>query len=458
MNKKNNLYFKLVYTFFKIIYLLSSKISYKIAFFLRYLFYRLFALDSKDRLEYYDISENAFIDATEKEMTKIKYNVNTKKIMIIGAFYHSNSFSLNLMLQSSFLLDKYDITMCESILDENNCQEIIEKTGFNYRKLYVNRYKNIIDKIFKDTFDYIELANYIKINDIDFIIMANDHTQRFTANKFLSLLSTKSLIFTFGNLFLAHPKAKLQSKVQLPKSYSIKNNKLISYKSNYSFFNYTFFPDLFFYDPRDIDIDYKIRERKKNIIFTHGRLSLIEQFEFLNAVSEILKKDKKRTFYFMGIDDTGSSLTNIMNFFKDKQLENRIKYLGYFSFSKENSTTITDKNWDKCKMFLKKSSIYLNTFPMGMGSSRMEAFMLGLPVVDLEDPILQHAKLESVSKILATAKNIDDYISIADSIFKDKDLSKQIVLEQYKIIEKFCDGILFWKKVDNVIENKDNYK
>ena len=160
----------------------------------------------------------------------------------------------------------------------------------------------------------------------------------------------------------------------------------------------------------------------------------------------------------MGIDDTGSSLKNIMNFFKDKQLENRIKYLGYFSFSKENSTTITDKNWDKCKMFLKKSSIYLNTFPMGMGSSRMEAFMLGLPVVDLEDPILQHAKLESVSKILATAKNIDDYISIADSIFKDKDLSKQIVLEQYKIIEKFCDGILFWKKVDNVIENRDNYK
>lgn len=457
MNKKNNLYFKLVYIFFKIIYLLSSKISYKIAFFLRYLFYRLFALDSKDRLEYYDISENAFIDVTEKEMTKIEYNVNTKKIMIIGAFYHSNSFSLNLMLQSSFLLDKYDITMCESILDENNCQEVIEKIGFNYRKLYVNRYKNIVDKIFKDTFDYIELANYIKINHIDFVIMANDHTQRFTANKFLSLLSTKSLIFTFGNLFLAHPKAKLQSKIQLPKSYSIKNNKLISYKNNYSFLNYIFFPDLFFYDPRDIDIDYKIRERKQNIFFTHGRLSLIGQFEFLNTVSEILKKDKKRTFYFMGIDDTSTSLTNIINFFKDKELENRIKYLGYFSFSKENSITITDKNWDKCKMFLKKSSIYLNTFPMGMGSSRMEAFMLGIPVVDLEDPILQYAKLESVSKELATAKNTIEYINIANEILKNKEFSREVSLEQYNIVKNFSDGVEFWKKVDKIIENKEKY-
>lgn len=457
MNKEDSIYFKLVYIFFKVLYFILLKINFKIAFLLRYILYRLFALDSKDSLEYYDLSENAFIDLTEKSMIGIEHKANIKKIMIIGAFYHSNSFSLNLIMKSSFLKNKYEIVMCESILDENNCQKIIEESGFKYRKLFIKQHKGKLARIFKDTFDFIELANYIKNNNIDFVIMANDHTQRFTANKFMSYLSVNSLILTFGNLFLAHPKAKLQSKAQLPKSYSVKNNKLVSYKSNYSFSNYTFFPDLFFYDSRDIEMDYKIRERKKNIIFTHGRLSLIEQSEFLTVVREILKKDNKRVFYFMGIDDTSKSLASIINFFKNEALENRIKYLGYFTFSKQNSITITDNNWNKCKMFLKKSSIYLNTFPMGMGSARMEAFMLGLPVVDLEYPQLQYAKLEPVSKKLATAKSISNYIDIADKLLINKELSAEVSLEQYAIVRKFCDGVEFWKKVDTIIENKDNY-
>ena len=279
----NDVYFNGVKIIFKCIYWIMSKVSYRLAFFTRYLFLRMFALDSKDNLEYYDVSENAFISVTEKNMIEIDKKDKIKRVMILGAFYHSNSFSLNLVLKSEFLQDKYQIEMCEEILDDNNCKKIIEDFGFSYRQFHVKRYSHIFDKIFKDTFDYIELSNYINEN-IDFLIMANDHTQRFTANKFLSLLKCKSIILTFGNLFLAHPKAKLQSKIQLPKSYSVKNNKLISYKSSYSFSNYTFFSDLYFYDSRDIVLDFKIKKRKNNILFTHGRLSLVGQIDRKSVV------------------------------------------------------------------------------------------------------------------------------------------------------------------------------
>lgn len=331
-------------------------------------------------------------------------------------------------------------------------------TKFNHSLFEAFWHKSKYDRIFKDTFNFEAVASKINDDKLDLLIVTIEKIGRFTYGKLFNEIttSTKIIVINPGNYFQIHPKIFGQGQIQLPPCWKIINGKLISCY-NYTIDEYVFFPRLFFYDRRDIIINEKVNPNFENSIFVSGRLSKIASKEYLSVVKSLLEDDFSRKFYFIGINDQ-NSLEFITNFFKSSSVINQIEYLGHFYMNFSENGKIEDKIWSKAKQHYKSAGIYLNPFPRGGGSSRIEAFASGLPVIDLEINYMckkeMHKKeyiLESLIKKYGTAYTHQEYYSLALKALNDLHFRKKIIEEQLKISKEFLEEKYFWKKINELI-------
>ena len=123
-----------------------------------------------------------------------------------------------------------------------------------------------------------------------------------------------------------------------------------------------------------------------------------------------------------------------------------------------NEGFIVDENWERTKKLLKTSGIFLNPFPKSAGSARMEAFLSGLPVIDLEIDFMDPSKKKMKEYILkplikknGTAFNEKDYINQASNALNDLGYRKKIINEQYQIVDEFFNEEKFWNKLISIL-------
>ncbi|RZV17743.1 hypothetical protein D3M75_06915 [Aliarcobacter butzleri] len=164
----------------------------------------------------------------------------------------------------------------------------------------------------------------------------------------------------------------------------------------------------------------------------------------------------------MGYDDQ-NSLPKIYDYFTKSKLIDRIEYSGSFSQKKDKAGVLIDENWKKCKFYLENAALYLNPFPQGHGSSRIEAFASGLPVIDYEIDFMDCNKrsekayiLEPLIKKFGTGYTKEEYLNLAQKTLNDIQYRKNIINEQYKIVNDFCDEYVFWNKIENTIKKYHN--
>ncbi|MFW0696460.1 hypothetical protein ACN09X_08730 [Aliarcobacter butzleri] len=450
---------------YEIIYKIAKIFGFKFVFFIRYLLYRKAVLEPEN-LFLLNNSELAFLkqlfNIKKKDFKKI--DLNNINIGFVGAFSHNFSFPSGLfknIRKNSFFSNK-NIFIYEFIYDNNNMSKIASENNLEYKMIDLNiNLKGAYSRIFKDTYDYNYLSRTIKDDKIDLLIFSYESTHRYTSIKLLNTLSCLCIGFNWGNTFIAHPLMKIQSKIQTPPCWKVENNKLL-HSSGKIIDNYIFIKDLFFYDKRDIVVKNNVKEEFENIIFVHGRLSKLYQIGYLDIISTLLINNKDLKFIFMGYDDQ-NSLSKIYDYFTKNKLIDRIEYSGSYSQAKNKDGIIIDKNWEKCKFYLKNSALYLNPFPKGSGSSRIEAFASGLPVIDYEIDFMDCSKrsekayiLEPLIKKFGTGYTKEEYLNLAQKTLNDIQYRKNIINEQYKIVNDFCDEYVFWNKIENTIKKYHN--
>lgn len=446
-----NLNKKLFYYSYKFLFLLHVKLVTILRFFI----YRM-AVISKPRLFLLMNSEFAYYSAAKKKknvslLTSKKTSNKRKRIGIIGSLSNSQLFSSSFWDNAP--VSEYDIFLYEFLPSGYKTNRKLEK--FNHKVFEGFYYTNKFDRVFKDTFDSKKLANAINQDDLVFLFVSIETLGRFTYGKLFDLLNDtiKIMVMNAGSFPYFHPKISIQSQGQLCPLWRIEKNKLV-YWNNKFIDHYKFVDNAFTYDRRDLTIDYKVNLEHNNCIFIHGNLNKLVDKEFLNIIAKLLKNDSARRFKFMGFKNS-DLLNQILAFFDATGLTSQVEYLGDYSQKKNENGKLIDPNWKLCKDLLKSSAVFLNSFPKSAGSSRIEAFASGLPVIDLNVDYknLKSTKknrdyvYRSIDKENGNTSSKQKYYELAESVFSDKILREKIITEQYKIADEYLDEGVFWDKI-----------
>ncbi|RZV17744.1 hypothetical protein [Aliarcobacter butzleri] len=231
--------------FFDIMFFLAFKLSKKFAYLLRFYFYRLSVLEPEN-LILLENSQRSYIE-TSKENVYLENISNDNKIVRLGFL---GSLSNSLVFNNNFwklLINhkSFDFYMYE-LLAENYTSDVI-LSNFNHKIFEGYYYKKKLDRVFKDGFDYMKLANLINEDKLDFLIISIETIGRFTYSKLLNNIKTNTKIISIsaGNVFYSHPKIFIQAQIQLPPCWKVENNKLL-HSSGKTIDNYIFIKDLFF--------------------------------------------------------------------------------------------------------------------------------------------------------------------------------------------------------------------
>lgn len=438
-------------TFF-IIYKVLLKIKWQLGIIIRLYFYRRSVLKIPN-LFLLKNSELGFLRAEKsiRSGRNLEYKNEKKRLGIIGSLSNSQLFS-------STFWDNFPETGIDLFLYEflpNGFSSNLSLKKFKYRVFRATYFSKVFDKVFKDGFDYNLVSKSINDDKIDFLFVSIETLGKFTYGKLFNLInqSTKIMVMNPGSFPYFHPKISIQSQGQLYPLWKVVDSKLYFHDGR-KIDDYKFVDDVFSYDKRDLKIDYQVREKHNNFIFVHGNLRKLLNPEFLDIVSKILKNDRDRKFVFMGFESP-KNLKKIKMFFKKNKLSSQVEYLGNFRQKKDENGMINDPNWKLCKKLLKKSAVFLNPFPMGAGSSRMEAFASGIPVIDLivDDNNLKETYknrdyvYRKIDKKQGSSCSKKEYYELAEEVFKNKKLRKNIIHEQYKIVSEYMDEKVFWHKI-----------
>ena len=424
---------------------------------LRYIIYRKAVIEPSDLILLHK-SETSFYNAVNKNLPiSIKVNNSVKKIGFLGQL--SQSMLLNKQFWDYPTPENTELYLYELSAEGYATNPKLKKLNHSLFKGFYH--KSWYNRIYKDTFDYKLIASKINSDELDFLIISIETLGRFTYGELLNLIITDTKIITVnpGNYPYFHPKIYAQGQIQLPPCWTIKNKKLI-HTSDYIIDDYIFLDRFFFYDRRELKIERNLNNDFKNVLFIHSRLSKVNSHKFLRVVQKLLQDDSNRMFYLMGINDQ-NALSTISNFFKKTSVNKQFKYLGEYRMNFNENGELENTNWELTKQYLKTSALYLNPFPKGSGSSRMEAFISGLPVIDLEidymDPSKKHIKeyiLAPLIKKHGTAYSEDEYYELASKTINNENYRKLIVEEQYKIAEEFFYESYFWEKIETLLNEK----
>lgn len=429
-------------------------INKNLAFLIKHFFFRKSVMDPAN-LDLLYLSETAYWNVRRKFFPKefapqktIQREENKKlKIGFVGIFHSQNTN----ILESDFFLsfpDHAELYVYELEYNGANSEEKLSEVS-EYRKFHLDQPEGIKERIFADTFDYHDMAAKINNDELDIVLIGFFVRARYnTLIKLIELLETPQIVpISFGSHFIVDDKCKEQSMVQLPACYKIENKVLHSSLSGSVFNGYRFLNDLILYDDRGIGFAHERIEKETGLMFIHSRLTKLASFPYLNMIARLLKKDQRRRFYFMGLDEN-NSLQTILDFFESVDLDEQIEYVGSFA-SKDDRI-----GWEKCKTLLKQSVLFPESFPRHQGSGKFEAFGCGAPVVSLledyfdcknQDKIT--GKLEVGYTKAGVAKNLEEYEMLCEKALDNKEFREELIKEQYQEYDSLCDPKVFWQKI-----------
>src|SRR6266508_863118 len=211
------------------------------------------------------------------------------------------------------------------------------------------------------------------------------------------------------------------------------------------------------YDPRDIDVrqavvPWRARER---LIVCPGSLYKISAPAFLNGVMDLMEADSSLEFVFMGPDHRGA-LEQISASIGSRGLSPRAHYLGVFSHLRAEHGEIESDGWWQLCDLLRRARLWPDPWPVGAGSARFEAYLLGAPSVHMglrTDPAVWGQSQPAVIDVPAlhvdegTAFTPADYRRLCERALYDNEFADRLAAAQVGVARRVSDASAFWAQL-----------
>jgi hypothetical protein len=109
------------------------------------------------------------------------------------------------------------------------------------------------------------------------------------------------------------------------------------------------------------------------------------------------------------------------------------------------------EGWEKLRAELFSARLWPNTFPIGGGSARVEAYYSGVAVANLglnsTAPYHTTVALPFLDVGDATVFDPDAYFALCQKLLYDGEFSRRVTDQQRALAASVADGNVFWKNV-----------
>lgn len=262
--------------------------------------------------------------------------------------------------------------------------------------------------------------------------------------------------FCAGSDLLHHPRVDIQYFSQPEADYFVRDERMFCGTTA------AFFDDRFvhgftgFIDPRGLlhAARRPWREREP-LIVCHGSLYKFASEPFMQVLWSWLARGPERTLVLMGRDD-GKALDAITRSARQAGVADRVDYRGTFSAVRDESGTVSSAGWFDLVDLLGRARLAPNPFPLGGGSSRFEAYALGVPAPHLGvrfDPDAWGRPQPSICEIPAmltpqgTAWSVAEFQSLGERLMNDEAHADALAQEQVRRAEIFGDANRWWREI-----------
>lgn len=259
-----------------------------------------------------------------------------------------------------------------------------------------------------------------------------------------------------GSDLFHHPAADIQLHGQPQADYFVRENRMFC-GTTAAWFSDRFVLDLVgFMDPRGLRIEpgpsWASREP---LIVCHGSMYKFARPAFLDVIYRLVAEDSNVRLVFFG-KDNGSAVATITQYAERWNVSARVDYLGEFSAMRNDAGDIADPGWHTLVDLLRRARLAPNPFPLGGGSARFEAYLLGAPTVHLGvrldpeswgRPQPSTVEIPSLLTRAGTAWSIDEYAALARRCLNDGAHADALAAEQLEKARVIADAPRWWRDV-----------
>lgn len=315
-------------------------------------------------------------------------------------------------------------------------------------------------KHFKLNGDYENNVNRLggAINDdqLDILFIAHhDHWQR---RDIIDLVDTPCIInFSTGSVLSYHQKVDVTVFVQPRKDFFVKNGRVHSVYTGSKLRGEPCWEGASIFDAKAVDPKKNPawRDRRPHIFF-HGRLHKLDSESFLESMGSLLRESSDVRFVFAGAGNEMAA--RVLSFFQRRGLQSQVSYLGEITHDHGGKCA----GWRKILENLRQARLSPNTWPIGGGSARLEAYVAGTPQVHLGMNAGQGNLFDTTNQTvvdvpnlntkLGTANGIEEYGIFCRRCLFDREYAEALVKEQYTKALRCTDSAYWWNEKINFYE------
>ena len=259
-----------------------------------------------------------------------------------------------------------------------------------------------------------------------------------------------------GSEPLYHDKVRLQFYPQPEADYFVRKERLFCTTTRTDFCRSRFVPIAPYYDLRTIDAGAAPGWQPREPLVTfHGSLYKLASPVYLEVLFRLLSEDRALSFRFMG-KDNGSALAGILAGAKRWNLGDRVSYEGEFQSDRDADGVVSDPGWIKMQTLLRRARLQANPWPLGGGSSRVEAYACGVPCIALRTSFEERhwnqpqpvvCDVPAIHAHSGSAVDTEDYLDRCRRCLYDEGWFDRVVAEQRSVLRTVTDPARWWLDV-----------
>lgn len=211
-----------------------------------------------------------------------------------------------------------------------------------------------------------------------------------------------------------------------------------------------------FYERGSLDpLGRRVWEERDPKIVVHGSLYKAAAPAFLDVMLTLLREDPNTTLVLLGKDD-GHALDAIRAAAQRRGVADRVLYEGAFSPVRGHGGEVDDPMRVTMLEHLRSARLAPNPFPIGGGSSRMEAYGTGAPSVHMAlrtDPASWgKPQMTTVDAPLlnvegGTATTVDEYLDLCRRCLHEGEHADALAARQADAFLRLTDPSRWWNEV-----------
>ena len=300
------------------------------------------------------------------------------------------------------------------------------------------------------------LAAFVNAARVDLVVNIG---QKYEAIEILNRLDAPCVAnLCSGSDLLHHPRVDMQLHGQPEADYFVRDDRMFCGTTASDFAPGFVHTVIGYIDPRGLlNRPLKSWRARQPLMVGHGSLYKYAAQPFLSQMCRWLQEDSTLELVLMGRDDR-QSLATITDAASRSGVTGRVHYAGAFSAVRDASGEVSSEGWHTLVDFLSRARLAPNPFPMGGGSSRFEAYALGVPAPHLGvrfdrsawgRPQPGFCEIPSMLVDAGTAWNVDDYAALGRRCLQDEGFADGLAAAQLGRVGALADADRWWRDVLN---------